>query len=50
MLIRHLNIDMFEMDRITEILGGAVEFVLHGGGPDTNVSASYGGAAPRANT
>jgi hypothetical protein len=31
---------VFEMDRIAEVLGGAVEFVLHGGGPDDVLTAS----------
>ena len=31
MLVRYLNVDVFEMDRIAEVFGGAVEFLLHGG-------------------
>ena len=32
-LIRHLNVDMFEMDRVAEVFSGAIEFVMHGGDP-----------------
>jgi hypothetical protein len=32
MLVRHEDVDMFEMDRVAQILGGAVEWLLHGGG------------------
>src|SRR5436305_10571152 len=32
-LVRHLDVDVFEMDRVAEIFGGAVERLLHGCGP-----------------
>src|SRR5438067_392130 len=31
-LIRHLDVDVFEMDRVAEVFGGAVEWLLHGCG------------------
>ena len=32
-LVGDLDIDMFEMDRVAEVFGGAVEMLLHGGFP-----------------
>ena len=32
-LVGHLDVDVFEMDRVAEIFGGAVEWLLHGRGP-----------------
>ena len=31
-LVGHLDVDVFEMDRVAEIFGGAVEWLLHGRG------------------
>jgi hypothetical protein len=35
-----LNVDVFQMDRIAEVFGGAVEFSMHGGVPDDVLTAS----------
>jgi hypothetical protein len=35
-LIRDLNIDVFEMNRIAEVFSGAIECLLHGGDPGTS--------------
>jgi hypothetical protein len=32
-LVGNLNIDVFQMDRIAEVLGGTIEMFLHGGRP-----------------
>jgi hypothetical protein len=36
MLVGHLDIDVFEVDRIAEVFGDAVEFWLHGLVPDAD--------------
>jgi hypothetical protein len=35
-----LNVDVFKMDRIAEVFGGAVEFSMHGGDPDELLTPS----------
>jgi len=38
-LVRNLHVDMFEMDRVTKIFGGAIEFLVHGRGPGCGLPA-----------
>ena len=35
-LVRYLDVDVFEMNRIAEVFSGAVKFMLHGDDPDTS--------------
>jgi len=32
-LVGHLHVDVFEMDGVAEIFGGAIELLIHGHGP-----------------
>src|ERR1700761_942357 len=41
MLIRYLDVDVFQMNRIAEVFGGAIEFSMHGGDPDDVLSRHH---------